>query len=99
MQACGALGAGFDMATRCGVAFSVFDRLRAGALGVLGAGRSHSEAMHTMVRALEVVHATLYAACASKTMRATALQSLLSSLKFLASRLDPLAPRVKDPAM
>jgi hypothetical protein len=58
---------------------------------VLGSGASHTEAMNSAVRALEIILGTLYGS--GGTGRATGLRNLVSSLKFLASRLDPLSRR------
>jgi hypothetical protein len=79
------------MATRSGIAFSVFERLRGGFLGILGSGASHSEAMNSAVRALEIVMGTLHGT--GGAAHSADLRSLVSSLKFLASRLDPLTRR------
>lgn len=79
------------MATRSGIAFSVFERMRGGFLGLLGSGVSHAEAMNSTVRALEIVMGTLHGAGGAS--RETGLRGLIASLKFLASRLDPLAHR------
>jgi hypothetical protein len=95
VQACSTLNAGFDMATRSGIAFSVFERVRGGFLGLLGSGASHAEAMQSAVRALEIVLGTLYKAGGST--HAAGLRGLVSSLKFLGNRLDPLAHRKLEP--
>jgi hypothetical protein len=92
LAATSAVGAGFDMAVRCGAVLSVYDRLRAGCLGIVAVGGSHAGAMAAMVRALEVLLAT--AAASPTHARTSSLHGLLSSLKFLASRLDPLSRRV-----
>lgn len=79
------------MATRSGIAFSVYERMRGGFLGLVGSGTSHADAMKSAVRGLEIILGTLYGA--GGTTRDTGLRGLISSLKFLASRLDPLAHR------
>lgn len=82
------------MATRSGMAFSVFERMRGGFLGLLGSGASHSEAMNSAVRGLEIILGTLYGSTGAS--RDTGLRGLVASLKFLASRLDPLAQRRRE---
>jgi hypothetical protein len=92
-KSCRSAGKVFDMETRTGTTFALLDSPGAGSFGVVSIGATLYDALSDMAHTLEFVHGAAVAAEPSSSSTSAGYVATMSTVKYLAQRLEPMVAR------